>query len=192
MIEGLENISLPSIVEQEGIALSTRGNRFVGSCPFHSERTPSFTIFQDNKFKCFGCGEHGDAVDFVRKLHGLSFKDALKHLGICQQPLTPEKRKDIQKRKQQQARVAKFRDWQTRYSDELGILIRATRKVLSGIKNMADMESWGDLYHELESWEHHLDVLIYGDDQERLKLFKSVGDTSHRPQTFFKTVTFND
>lgn len=49
-------------------------------CPFHNERTPSFVIFPDNGFKCFGCGEHGQgAIDFVMKL-GYSFKDAIEEL----------------------------------------------------------------------------------------------------------------
>jgi DNA primase len=75
-------ISKPDIVhiiEQEGIELK-RGKAL---CPFHGERTPSFMVNQKKQtFHCFGCGEHGDVVDFIMKLHGLSFKDALVYLGI--------------------------------------------------------------------------------------------------------------
>jgi DNA primase len=48
-----------------------------GCCPFHADRTPSFTIFdRGNRFKCFGCGVSGDVLDFVRLLHGVGLRDA--------------------------------------------------------------------------------------------------------------------
>ena len=53
--------------------------RGVGLCPFHEERTPSFSI-KNNKFKCFGCGEHGDAIDFYMKTNNCNFITAVKKL----------------------------------------------------------------------------------------------------------------
>lgn len=53
-----------------------------GLCPFHSEKSPSFTIFdRGNRFKCFGCGATGDVLDFVRLLHGVGLRDAAELLG---------------------------------------------------------------------------------------------------------------
>lgn len=46
-------------------------------CPFHGEKSASFFIFQDNKFKCFGCGVHGSAIDFYMKLHSIDFRNAV-------------------------------------------------------------------------------------------------------------------
>lgn len=47
-------------------------------CPFHQEKTPSFRVYDSGKrWHCFGCGENGDAIDFVRKLFGLSFQQAV-------------------------------------------------------------------------------------------------------------------
>ncbi len=59
-----------------------RGNtRLVGCCPFHEERTPSFTIFTNtNTFVCFGCGAKGDSITFYQKLYGCSFLDAIRQL----------------------------------------------------------------------------------------------------------------
>lgn len=54
--------------------------RFVGLCPFHGEKTPSFTIFENNHYKCFGCQAHGDSIDFIQKTRGLNFVDAVKEL----------------------------------------------------------------------------------------------------------------
>ena len=92
-------IDLLSVVEASGVEVIQHGTRHVGLCPFHSEKTPSFYIFQDNHYKCFGCGEHGDVIDFVQKHYGLSFQDALKHLGIDQGRVTPKVRQDIERRK---------------------------------------------------------------------------------------------
>jgi len=52
----------------------------IGLCPFHDESTPSFTIFEDNHFHCFGCGAHGDSIEFYMKLHNASFIEAVKEL----------------------------------------------------------------------------------------------------------------
>ena len=60
------------------MALQRRGQHFIGLCPFHSERTPSFHVRQDRGFfKCFGCGVGGDAIRFVERIENLSFMDAL-------------------------------------------------------------------------------------------------------------------
>ena len=45
-------------------------------CPFHQEDTPSFFIYPENSYFCFGCGVHGNAIDFVMKKLGYSFKEA--------------------------------------------------------------------------------------------------------------------
>ena len=54
------------------VKLTRRGNRFLGLCPFHGEKTPSFAIDPKSmKFKCFGCGVSGDVIDFVKKYYNL-------------------------------------------------------------------------------------------------------------------------
>ena len=45
-------------------------------CPFHTETTPSFFIYPDNSYHCFGCGAHGNAIDFMVKKLGYSFEHA--------------------------------------------------------------------------------------------------------------------
>lgn len=57
------------------------GSRFLGKCPFHKENTPSFTIFSnENVYHCFGCGGHGDSIDFYSKSHEVDFPKAVKAL----------------------------------------------------------------------------------------------------------------
>lgn len=69
-------------VQQSGITLKQRGNKNVGLCPFHTEKTPSFNVdshFQN--FRCFGCGEHGDLLSFVEKYERLDFMEAVLKLA---------------------------------------------------------------------------------------------------------------
>ena len=60
------------------VSLRKRGSTSIGLCPFHNEKTPSFTVYNETQsFYCFGCGAHGSVIDFVMMYFGLSFKDAL-------------------------------------------------------------------------------------------------------------------
>src|SRR6266511_3188806 len=62
--------------------LRKSGSRLVGLCPFHQEKTPSFGVSPDRgTFKCFGCGEGGDAIAFVEKLEGVDFVGAIEWLA---------------------------------------------------------------------------------------------------------------
>jgi DNA primase len=62
--------------------LRKSGSRFVGLCPFHQERTPSFGVSPDRgTFKCFGCGEGGDAISFVEKMENVDFVGAIEWLA---------------------------------------------------------------------------------------------------------------
>lgn len=60
--------------------LRCSGNRFIGLCVFHQERHPSLTFFEDGHYYCFGCSEHGTAIDFLMKTKNLSFKETIKEL----------------------------------------------------------------------------------------------------------------
>src|SRR5947208_11373553 len=58
------------------------GSRWTGLCPFHDERTPSFSVNAEHKlYQCFGCGESGDAIGFVQETEGLDFKQAIEALA---------------------------------------------------------------------------------------------------------------
>lgn len=73
-----------NIVEVAGgyLNLERRGNAFWACCPFHHEKTPSFIINEsDQYYHCFGCGESGDVIKFVRELENIDFMDAVKLLA---------------------------------------------------------------------------------------------------------------
>lgn len=64
------------------VRLRRIGNRLTGLCPFHNEKTPSFSIYADHQFfKCFGCDAKGDVFNFVMMIEGLTFWEALKKLA---------------------------------------------------------------------------------------------------------------
>jgi DNA primase len=67
---------------EDVVRLRKSGSTYKGLCPFHSERTPSFTVSPvRGTFKCFGCGEGGDAITFVEKTENLDFVDAIELLA---------------------------------------------------------------------------------------------------------------
>ena len=64
------------------ISLKRAGTNLKGLCPFHSEKTPSFTVYPaDNSFYCFGCGAGGDPITFIRKRENLDYPDAVEFLA---------------------------------------------------------------------------------------------------------------
>lgn len=64
------------------VQLKKRGQNYIGLCPFHSERSPSFTVNQDKQiYHCFGCGRGGDVFSFWMEYHNLSFPQSLKDLA---------------------------------------------------------------------------------------------------------------
>jgi len=66
----------------EKVALSKKGKSYFGLCPFHSEKTPSFSVEPDKKiYTCFSCGEKGNAITFKQKTENLSFVDAVEILA---------------------------------------------------------------------------------------------------------------
>ena len=64
------------------VSLKRAGSNLKGLCPFHSEKTPSFTVYpQDNSFYCFGCGQGGDQISFIMKMEHLDYPDAVQFLA---------------------------------------------------------------------------------------------------------------
>ncbi len=64
------------------VSLRRHGREFMGLCPFHKEKTPSFTVNDEKGFyHCFGCGAHGDIISFIKDFEGISYKEAIERLA---------------------------------------------------------------------------------------------------------------
>jgi DNA primase len=92
-------------IVSEAVLLKKTGKNHIGLCPFHSEKTPSFTVSPDKQiFYCFGCGTGGNVFSFLMKQEGLSFPEAARVLGrrygvdIPDRPLSPEQKEKISER----------------------------------------------------------------------------------------------
>jgi DNA primase len=87
------------------VDLRRAGKQFKGLCPFHAERTPSFYVDPArHAYKCFGCGEWGDAIDFVEKVEGKSFGEAVRTLAGRYGVLLPD-RDDREARREEARQV---------------------------------------------------------------------------------------
>src|SRR5437870_8537290 len=69
-------------VVSEFVKLKKRGANYLGLCPFHNEKTPSFTVSPTKEiYKCFGCGKNGNAISFLMEHEKYSYVEALKWLA---------------------------------------------------------------------------------------------------------------
>nr|CRH06732.1 DNA primase [Candidatus Magnetococcus massalia] len=76
-----ERVDIVDVIERQ-LPLKKRGSNWLGLCPFHQEKTPSFNVSQEKGFfKCFGCGAHGDAIEFVMRTKGVPFGEAVEELA---------------------------------------------------------------------------------------------------------------
>ena len=79
--EILNRARIEDIVE-DFVDLKRRGVNMIGLCPFHNEKTPSFTVSPSkNICKCFGCGKGGDPVQFLKEKEDLTFPEALRYIA---------------------------------------------------------------------------------------------------------------
>ena len=85
-----ERHPLGDVVEASGVRLHGRGRVRQAVCPFHEEAEGSFTVYADSeRFYCFGCGEGGDVLDFVRRAEGLSLPEAIRRLDASPPTTAP-------------------------------------------------------------------------------------------------------
>jgi hypothetical protein len=162
-------------IEREGLVLKKKGRSYWILCPFHAEKTPSCKVCPEKQaFYCFGCGEGGDVIKFVMKLHNLSFRDALRHMGISGDKSAPPAvdHKMIQKRELLKA----FKQWTESRYRELCEVYRAYHVELGQVKSESDLESAAPILDDLSLIEHELDILQNGTNEEKLFLWKNVKD----------------
>ncbi len=94
-IEEIKNrINIADLIS-EYVTLKKQGRNFLGLCPFHKEKTASFTVSPDKQmYYCFGCGEGGHAFTFLMKINNMTFPEAVKHLAAKTGVIIPERAAD--------------------------------------------------------------------------------------------------
>ena len=159
-----------AVLEQEGVALKKRGRSMWGLCPFHNEKTPSFMVDPERqKFKCFGCGEGGDVIDFVQRLHSLGFKDALRHLGV-----TPGKLPPVDFRvKRKRELLRDFERWRRDAYNERCDAYNETWRALRRCRTMDEVERHASEMHKMPVLQHEIEILSEGNDADKYELYRA-------------------
>ncbi len=110
--ELLTRVDVADVVGRH-VQLKKAGANLLGLCPFHGEKTPSFTVSPSKQFyHCFGCGKSGDAINFLMEHNGMSFIDAVQELAqqcglqVPDDHSSPQERARAEARRQQQATLA--------------------------------------------------------------------------------------
>lgn len=121
----LSRVDIVDVVDRH-VKLKRAGANYVACCPFHGEKTPSFTVSQTKQFyHCFGCGAHGTAVGFLMEYSGLGFVDAVKDLAQSVGMKVPEVRSEFAQRKAEAG------------DDLYGVLLKAAQYYRSQLKDAA-------------------------------------------------------
>lgn len=77
-----ERADIVDVISSNGVDIKRSGSDFIGLCPFHNEKTPSFHVHPNTGYyKCFGCGKSGDAIAFLQEYQGMTFLDAVTTLA---------------------------------------------------------------------------------------------------------------
>lgn len=121
--ELLGRVDIVDVVDRH-VKLKRAGANYVACCPFHSEKTPSFTVSQTKQFyHCFGCGAHGTAVGFLMDYGGMGFVEAVKDLAQGAGLKVPEVRSEQARRRAEAG------------EDLYGVLLRAAQFYRSRLKD---------------------------------------------------------
>ncbi len=157
----------------ENVELKKSGVRFLGLCPFHGEKTPSFSVHSGQQFYyCFGCGESGDVFSYMMKYHNLDFPGAVKELArryqiaLPERPLTKreQEKKELQKLmytvNEKAARIygeclhrAEYASVAQKYMDERSIPSVYQKNFNIGYAPSVESVGWGFLKNQLHARE---------------------------------------
>ena len=165
----LKKPDITDTLKTEGIELKQKGKSLWASCPFHSEKTPSYKVDPEKQsFYCFGCGSSGDVISFIQKYKGLSFKDALCYLGIdTSREIRPDKRV-IRKREL----LNEYRQWKDYYADFLCDVLRMLDQKKLKVKTMKEVEAIAYHYHQEPIWEEHFEIMLGKDEEAKFEIYK--------------------
>lgn len=173
------------------VALKRAGSNMSGLCPFHSERTPSFTVFgASHSFYCFGCGAGGDVITFIMKIENLDYVSALEFLcnraGI---PFSNDDSKDGNEPAVKKTRIIEMNREAARFFFNELTKSKPALDYLSGRKLPMPLirhfglgyspDGFGNLYN-------HMHSKGYTDDELTAGFLCGISQKTHRPYDMFR------
>src|SRR5438067_2043893 len=115
----LARVDIVDVVDRH-VKLKKAGSNFSACCPFHTEKTPSFTVSPSKQFyHCFGCGAHGNAIGFLMEYQGLAYPEAIRSLAETVGMTVPETRAKQERTPEAPALTARMMDALAYYRAEL-------------------------------------------------------------------------
>lgn len=177
-IDDVLNVSRIEDVVGEYIALKKRGANLLGNCPFHEEKTPSFTVSPSKGiYKCFGCGKAGNSVSFLMEHDNLSFSDSIRKLAekfnVTLQEDNVQNREEYSEQQQKRESlyaVLKFAKtyFQNQLNADEGRLIGESYFKERGFSNQTietfelgySPQGWESLVNEAKKQQYNLDLLV--------------------------------
>ena len=176
------------------VTLKRAGSNLNGLCPFHNEKTPSFTVFPATKsFYCFGCGAGGDVITFVMRTENLDYREALEFLaakaGISipeddssqQEKIMPRKR--IYEMNLEAAKFFRSCLFDEKYGKEALAYLHEERKL-----SLATIKHFGIGYSPNDSWmlTNHMKKLGFTDEELYTGFLCGKGKSSGKPYDYFR------
>lgn len=160
-----ERLEIIEVAQRYGIAVNRQGKAL---CPFHNEKTPSFTLYPDTQsFYCFGCGASGDAIELTARLFGLTAIEAVKRLNddFCLRlPLDkPPDKKQVCDWQEDNRIYEGFHQWEQASFRELRGLFLQFREEMRDPLALQNRERV----------EYLLDILMGDSFQDKIELYKS-------------------
>lgn len=163
------------------VELKKRGKLLVVLCPFHEEKTPSFTVSREKQtFRCFGCGVHGDTIQLVVLALGVRPVEAARTicrdfgLSVVGGPVTPEDRRKALEVVRERARAKEATEFFNHLIEETHDRLCAYYRAINRILDRFGPFFWPELIHTLSVIEHYLDCLEFGDTETKLNVLEEI------------------
>ncbi len=148
-------------------------------CPFHEERTPSFQVYDDG-FKCFGCGVHGDSIDFIAKLENVRPIEAARMIAErfnlpVDRPASKQESQKVNELKRRRIITKRYKELEEKAYLNMANFRSDVLRMLE-VCGLDDLDDGAvEAVHMLPELEHKLHILATGTEAEKLELFREGG-----------------
>lgn len=163
-----ESVNIIHVAEYYGVAVNGHDKSI---CPFHSEKTASLS-YKYNKFMCFGCGAHGDAIDFLSKLYNISTKASAEKINsdfnLGYDLSKPNTLSDVSQYLMKKRKTEAFRKYELKLFIALCDELHRIRDVINQQKHEQSKE-FADALGKLSILNHYIDQLIVLAEDQKIE-----------------------